>query len=94
MYCSLLAFAKSMTSLQLVFAKADILSLATWLYYICVEISLFPRDMCTCLFLTSSISVSAVAVQMMGMKQEKSVWLLSDQSLSIFAYSDICHVQR
>lgn len=45
LYCSLLAFAKSMTSLQLVFAKADILILATWLYYICVEISLFPRDL-------------------------------------------------
>lgn len=31
---------------------------------------------------------------MMGRKQEKDLWLLSDQSLSIFAHSDICHVQR
>ena len=48
----------------------------------------------SCIFLDSSISVSAVAVQMMGMKQEKNLCLLSDQSLSVFAYSDICHVQR
>lgn len=43
----------------------------------------------SCLLLAST----AVAVQMMAMKQ-KNLWLLSDQSLSIFAYSDICHVQR
>lgn len=40
------------------------------------------------------VCASTVAVQMMEMKQEKKLWLLSDQSLSIFTYSDIYHVQR
>lgn len=69
----------------------------------CTSLNLSPEHLLvpyTCthhnpsLFLASSIFVCAVAVQMMGRKQEKDLWLLSDQSLSISAHSDICHVQR
>lgn len=94
-----LVFNKSGAVLQSVFAKPNPFSLAVPEFlWICLQSTFLVHYTCThhnpSLFLASSIFASAAAAQLRGRKQEKDLWLLSDQSLSIFVHGDICHVQR